>query len=248
MQPCPCPEEVHRYLGETIGFWIQTVALIASAIGAFLLIRDTRKGIERQITANHDAIDSQIRANQLAVDAQITANLNAVDAQIKANQASSDSQIKANAAALETQIKTSQEGVEKQVWAASKGQERRATIELMLSQNSDPELKKATNFIKERHRTGETNLAVYIDNRKGEEYLMLVYLLNTYEFTAAAIKENALDEDLLKRMQYTVILKNWKVLEPFVMVLRDKDKHDTLFQEIQMMAERWKLHPLQKEI
>jgi len=248
MQPCPCPEEIHRYLGETIGFWIQTAALIASAVGAFLLILDTRKGIERQIKANHEAIDSQIKANQQAVDAQIAANHLLVDAQIKANQASGDSQIKANAAAIEAQIRTSQEGVEKQVWAASKGQERRATIELMLNQNADPELKKATNFIKDRHRSGDTNLAVYIQDRKSPEYLLLVYLLNTYEFTAAAIKEKALDEDLLKRMQYTVILNNWKVLEPFVIVLRNTDNHGTLFQEIQLMAERWKLNPLRKEV
>jgi len=228
---------VTRYLGETIGFWIQTVALLASAAGAFLLILDTRKGVERQIKANHEAIDTQIKAN-----------LRAVNDQIKANQATSDSQIKANAAALEAQIKTSQEGVEKQVKAASKGQERRATIELMLNQNANPELKKATNFIKDLHRSGQTNVALYIQDRKSPEYLMLVYLLNTYEFTAAAIKEKALDEDLLKRMQYTVILNNWKVLEPFVIVLRNTDKHETLFQEIQLMAERWKLNPLQKDI
>jgi hypothetical protein len=204
MQPCACPEAVTRYLGETAGFWVQTLALFASAVAAVYLILDTRKGIERQIQANH--------------------------------------------AALQEQIKASQEAVAMQIRAANLAEERRATIDLMLSQNSDRNLKKAKSLIESLLASGTTNFAIFLQNRKSLEYLSFIYLLNTYEFMASAIREEALNEELLKRMQCTVILKNWGALESLVIELRRQDKHPTLFQEIQLMAERWKKHPLQSEV
>lgn len=226
MPACPCPEVPYHILGETIGFWIQTLALIASAAAAVWLILDARRGVERQIKANHQAVEQQIKAGHEAVERQI----------------------KANQEALATQIKTSQEGVERQIRAASLGEERRATIELLLSQNTDPDLKAAKALIKDLHESGTQNFATFLNNRKEREYLSIMHILNTYEFMAAAIREDALDEELLKRMQYTVILKNWSALEPFVIELRRQDKHPTLFQELQLMAERWRKNPLKSEI
>jgi hypothetical protein len=214
MPACPCPEIPYHLLGETVGFWIQTLALLGSATAAVWLILDARRGVERQIKANHEAVERQIEANRLALAAQ---------------------------------IKTSQEGVEKQILAASRGEERRATIELLLSQNGDPALKAAKSVIKGLHESGTQNFATFLNDRKSSEYQYIMQILNTYEFMAAAIREEALDEELLKRMQYTVILKNWNALEPFVIELRRQDKHPTLFQELQLMVARWQASPLKKE-
>jgi len=71
-------------------------------------------------------------------------------------------------------------------------------------------------------------------------------VLNRYEFIAAAIREKALDEDLFKRMQYTVVIRDWDVLCPFVMELRRLDKHPTLFQEFHWLSARWQKKPLER--
>ena len=48
-------------------------------------------------------------------------------------------------------------------------------------------------------------------------------------------------------MQYTVILKNWTALKPFVIELQRQRKHPTLFQELQLTVARWQASPLKKE-
>jgi Domain of unknown function (DUF4760) len=84
----------------------------------------------------------------------------------------------------------------------------------------------------------------HLGNRTTDKYKQCMLVLNRYEFTAAAIREGALDEGLFKRMQYTMVIRDWDVLCPFVMELRRLDKHSTLFQEFHWLAERWQKKPL----
>jgi hypothetical protein len=83
-----------------------------------------------------------------------------------------------------------------------------------------------------------------LGDRTSDKYKRCMLVLNRYEFTAAAIREGALDEGLYKRMQYTMVVKDWDVLCPFVMELRRLDTHPTLFQEVHWLAERWQKKPL----
>lgn len=159
-----------RWLGETGGFWIQTFALIISAVAALWLI-----------------------------------------------------------------------------YSSASGERQRATIDLVVQQRRDQELEAAKLLIRNLHENNTTNFAKFLEDRASCEFTAILKVLNNYEFIAAAIRHGALDEKLFKRMQYTVVLKAWGALCPFVFELRKQDRHTTLFQEFQRMAERWKENPLKPD-
>ena len=48
-------------------------------------------------------------------------------------------------------------------------------------------------------------------------------------------------------MQYTVILKNWTALKPFVIEPRRQRKHPALFQELQLTVARWQASSSRKK-
>lgn len=131
--------------------------------------------------------------------------------------------------------------------SSSRGERQRATIDLVVQQRRDPELEAAKLLIRNLHENNTTNFAKFLEDRASREFMAILKVLNNYEFIAAAVRQGALDETLFKRMQYTVVLKAWEALRPFVFELRKQDKHVTLFQELQRMAEKWIEHPLKPD-
>ena len=121
------------------------------------------------------------------------------------------------------------------IWSRAKSERRRATVDLILEQTTNPELRQARIFVK-RERG---NLLQFLGNRDAQEYRNCMLVLNHYEFIAAALREGALDEDLFKRMQWTVVTRDWHSLCPFIFELRRRDDHPTLFQEFQWLAKKW---------
>jgi hypothetical protein len=69
-------------------------------------------------------------------------------------------------------------------------------------------------------------------------------MLNSYEFVASGIREGALNESIYKRMQYGVVIRDWKAMKPFVEQLRQARDHGTLFQEFERLGESWCADPL----
>lgn len=68
--------------------------------------------------------------------------------------------------------------------------------------------------------------------------------LNNYEFLATGIRAGAFDEKIIKRMQYSIAMRDWESLCPFINELRAQTKIDTLFQEFEWLGKRWKKKPL----
>jgi hypothetical protein len=126
------------------------------------------------------------------------------------------------------------------VWSRARSERRRATVELLIHQQSNAELREALVYV----RRSDDHMVDHLADRASDKYKKCMLVLNRYEFTAAAIREKALDEGLFKRMQYTVVIRDWDVLCPFVMELRRLDKHPTLFQEFKWLSERWARKPL----
>jgi hypothetical protein len=151
------------YLGETVGFWIQTGALFLSAIGALWII------VSRE-----------------------------------------------------------------------RSERRRATIDLVIHQKTDPNLQEAKRHILALHDSHAQNLSRYLENRDSPDCKNILLLLNNYEFIAAGIRESALDEEIYKRVQYSVLVKDWDALSGFVMEFRRTEGRPTLFQEFEYIAKRWK--------
>ena len=161
--------EPYKFLGETLGFWIQTGALIISAIAAIIIIAANRRDNKR-----------------------------------------------------------------------------RAIIDLVIQQKQDPELQEAKRLVLSMHDDKASNAAHHLTDRNSPEYKAILRVLNQYEFIAAGIKESALDEEIFKRVQYSVCVKDWELLSGFVMEFRRQSARNTLFQEFEHLAKRWKKKPLEK--
>ena len=125
---------------------------------------------------------------------------------------------------------------------------RQATINLVLSENQDEKFRD----VKEKYanlRVQENGFTILVceqptceDRKKKieESKEILITILNQYEFIAAAIFEDSLDEDLYKRMKKSVLIRDWEALEGFVLELRKQEKRYQLFCETERLALKWK--------
>ena len=125
---------------------------------------------------------------------------------------------------------------------------RRATIDLVLVENQDENFRE----VKEKYaamRVQENSFTLLVceqttcDERKkviAEQKEILIAILNQYEFIAAAIFEDSLDEDLYRRMKKSVFIRDWEALEGFVLELRKQEQRDKIFCETERLALRWK--------
>jgi hypothetical protein len=127
------------------------------------------------------------------------------------------------------------------VWSRGRSERRRATVDLLIEREKNYKLLKALSFVRYT-----PNLIAFVANRTSQQYIDCITVLNHYEFVAAGIREKALDSGLYKRMQYTMVVKDWEALCPFVMELRRAQAHTTLFQELELLAKAWEKKPLQR--
>jgi Domain of unknown function (DUF4760) len=82
------------------------------------------------------------------------------------------------------------------------------------------------------------------DQASSNEAKSILIVLNFYEFAAAGIRDGAFDEDMFKRMQFSMVLRDWSAFEGFVGELRKARGSATLFIEFQLLAQRWAKKPL----
>ena len=123
---------------------------------------------------------------------------------------------------------------------------KQSTVDLILRMRMDKEyLETRDNFKTLREK--QTSLAEYAKDthKESNERKIILDALNTHEYIASGIAEDALDEEMYKRMLGSVVIKDWKGVETFVMDLRssirktDPKTADRLFIEIQTLAEKW---------
>ena len=117
-------------------------------------------------------------------------------------------------------------------------------IDIVIQQKQDEELQAARRYVLAMHEKNVENFASYLLDRESEPCKHILRVLNNYEFIAAGIRESALDEEIYKRVQYSVCIKDWDALSGFVMEFRRNTQRPTLFQEFEFLAKRWKKDPL----
>ncbi|MDO5651307.1 MAG: DUF4760 domain-containing protein [Moraxella sp.] len=124
---------------------------------------------------------------------------------------------------------------------------KRATIDVVLSENQDErfrDIKEKFALMRENNENF-TLLACLVGDTEQQKQVIadkkevIIAILNQYEFIASAIFENALDEELYKRMKKGVLIRDWLVLEPFVAELRKQTGRKQLFCEMQALAQKW---------
>ncbi len=120
---------------------------------------------------------------------------------------------------------------------------RRATVDHIIHQKSDPDLLAAIDKV-HRLRESEAALSGFVTNREGSEYKSILKVLNNYEFIALGIKRSAFDERIYKELQCSNFIKIWNSTSGLISEIRKTEQIETLFQEFEWLAKRWKKAPL----
>ena len=128
----------------------------------------------------------------------------------------------------------------------NKQQKKRATIDLVLHQRNDIKLTDAKKILRNLDDSNGLSSYACLDAKDKDETIAIMAVLNHYEFVATGIREDAFDERVYKRMLYGILVKDWNNLEAFVVELRKTRFHNTLYQEYQWLAEKWKKNPLER--
>ncbi|WP_111637444.1 DUF4760 domain-containing protein [Marinomonas shanghaiensis] len=121
---------------------------------------------------------------------------------------------------------------------------RRATVDLVLHQKNDNDLKAANDIVNPLLRA--KSITKYSDQeyKNSDQRKAILTVLNNYEFIATGIKEEAFDFRLYKRMRYNMVVRDWVEFEPFVIEMRKTVQHPTLYQEFESLVKRLKKSPL----
>lgn len=120
----------------------------------------------------------------------------------------------------------------------------RATIDAVTADKRDDGLNASRERFAEmkRNRENFTSLGAHEfgqgDNLKKNQAILDI--LNNYEFMAAGIHEGAFDEEIFKRMKCSLIIKDWEILEVYIVALRRREERPKLFKELEWLANRWK--------
>lgn len=120
----------------------------------------------------------------------------------------------------------------------------RALIDHIVHQKTDKELVEATRRVNALHGSGQswtTHLNPECEQRKD-----ILLILNNQEFIAVGVRLGAFDENTYKQMQCTNVLRLWEASKGFIEEVRRERKKDTLFQDFEKLALRWKKNPIKQ--
>ncbi|MDB5935665.1 MAG: phage associated protein [Massilia sp.] len=121
----------------------------------------------------------------------------------------------------------------------------RATIDLIIHQKGDAELLKCIETVY-KLSDGKVRFSQYLADTESSERRCILKVLNNHEFIATGIRTKAFDEKIYKLMQCSNVMKVWDSSRGIVNEIRTLECKDTLFQEFEWLAERWKESPVQK--
>lgn len=125
---------------------------------------------------------------------------------------------------------------------------KRATIDLVLSENQDEKFRNIKEKYSLMRESGESFTALALPcistdpddiQAHADKKEIAIAILNQYEFIASAILEKSLDGKLYKRMKRGVVIRDWNALKPFVMELRRVEHRPRIFCETESLVTKW---------
>lgn len=136
------------------------------------------------------------------------------------------------------------------IYTNTQNTKKRGTIDMIVQERNNSELQKAVSRVNQLAKQNkECIYATYIseDEKFAEDRAAILKVLNHREFMSVAILGGALDEKIYKSFQYSMHMRDWNNLSGFVTELRKKKQIDTMFQEFECLAKRWKKKPLKEK-
>jgi hypothetical protein len=93
---------------------------------------------------------------------------------------------------------------------------------------------------------GDTNIASFAKAaaRETEEAKNIRYALNQYEYICVGIEQDVYDEEVFRGAMYSTFVKFYDRAKPFIDEARRTAGRDTIYQEFECVACRWKHKPL----
>ena len=120
---------------------------------------------------------------------------------------------------------------------------KRAIVDHIIKQREDKVLAEVFQELY-RLRDEKQKVSEYI--KDPENFRRVLYALDTMEFTAVGIRLGAFDEDVYKELQCTKVIKTWESVSGFVMELRNEKQRQTLYQDLELLANRWSANPIKE--
>ncbi|MCK0552021.1 DUF4760 domain-containing protein [Pantoea ananatis] len=110
---------------------------------------------------------------------------------------------------------------------------------------NDSELKKHKanlTLLYKSHKKGELDLKYFANVNPDNEYSKsIMFVLNTWERCAHAIKEGLYDEDYLYNVFHIVALRAYTILEPYIDERRSQTGNEEVYIDFRWLAESWKI-------
>lgn len=120
---------------------------------------------------------------------------------------------------------------------------RRATIDIILHQKSDKDFLDSTKKVWELAEKNGTFAALAKDTQHAD-CRSILRVLNNHEFVALGIRKKAFDQKIYKMSQYSNVMKVWNASDGFIREIRAIEQKETLFQELEWLAKKWKKKPI----
>lgn len=127
--------------------------------------------------------------------------------------------------------------------ASSRAERRRATVDVLLETLSDSKVRDARIMVRKFIDSG-LDVPYLLSDEGLEARLIILSILNRYEFMAAGLHEGAFDANIYQRMYNTNIIADWDDLKVFIDAYRESRNRYTTFQELEKLVLGWKKHPL----
>ncbi|MEN5115874.1 DUF4760 domain-containing protein [Luteimonas sp. TWI662] len=124
---------------------------------------------------------------------------------------------------------------------------KKQTADLLFATRSDAKLQEGYNYISEYSTTTTKNIIALAEaNAESSHAEAVRYVLNHLEGVEVGIAAGIYDEVMLKRMWCSIVLQTFERTQPLIAAIRRKQAKETILQEFECLAQRWKKNPLIK--
>lgn len=122
---------------------------------------------------------------------------------------------------------------------------RKAAAEVIFSSRRDEELRKAVRHIATLHE-GDQNIARFAkkEHMETDDSKLIRYALNHYEYISVGIAEGIYDERMFQNSSHSTVMKLYNRTKPFIDEARAQAGSQTIFQDFECLACRWREKPL----
>lgn len=126
---------------------------------------------------------------------------------------------------------------------------KKQAADLIFAVRSDTKMQEAAECLKDHSCSHDKNIKVLAGPKKtSKEAELIRYLLNHFESLSVGIQNGIYDERMLKESWYTIVIKTYQQVRPYIEEIRARDQTLTYYQEFEQLAERWKKRPLKQKV